>query len=168
MKQIDKFLIAIVAGIILLVVVAFAFVLLRPEPQYRTDDSPEAAVHNYLLALQQEEYERALDQISQDVPYRPEDSSELELDVSQNGWQFGRYGDPSLIIAGSRISGESATVTLKETRSGGIFPADSSSQELVMRLQLEDQGWKLTEGQAYWVYEWSNEVDGDRDSPRTP
>jgi hypothetical protein len=154
MKQTDKFLFAIVAGIVILVVAAFAFVLLSPEPQYRTDDTPEAAVQNYLLALQQEEYERALDEISLDVPHRPLDGSGMEWDISQNSWQFERYGDPSLVISRSRISGDHATVTLAETRSYGIFPGDVSSQDVVMRLKQDDSGWKLIGGNAYWVDDW--------------
>ena len=156
MKQADKFLIAIVIAIILLVVAAFALVLLRPPPQYREDETAEATVHNYLLALQQGNYERALNQISEDVPHRPQDAAEMEFDVKDNKWQFDRYGDPSLIIAGSRITGEAATVTLKETRSNSPIPGDIDSQEITMRLQLDDTGWKLIDGQAYWAYDWSD------------
>ena len=150
MKQADKFLIAIVIAIILLVVAAFTLVLLRPPPQYREDETAEAAVHNYLLALQLGDYQRALDQISEDVPHRPQDAAEMEFDVKDNEWQFDRYGDPSLIIAGSRITGE-------ETRSNSPIPGDIDSQEITMRLQLDDTSWKLIDGQAYWAYDWSDE-----------
>jgi len=156
MRQTDKFLVAIVGGIVILVIVAFALILLRPEPQYRSDDTPESAIYNYLLALQREEYERALGEISLDVPNRPQDGSEMEWDISQDSWQFERYGDPSLVISGSRITGDHATVTLAETRSNGIFPGDVSSQEVVMRLKLEEGGWKLTGGNAYWAADWDD------------
>jgi hypothetical protein len=157
MRNTDKFLVAIVAGIVILVVAAFALILLRPEPQYRSDDTPDATVHNYLLALQQEEYERALSEISHDVPNRPQDGNEMEWDINQNSWQFERYGDLSLVISGSRISGDHATVTLTETRSYGIFPGDVSSQEVVMRLKLDENGWKLIGGKAYWSDDWEEE-----------
>ena len=154
MRKTDKFLIAIVAGIVLLLIAAFAFVLLSPEPQYRSDDTPEATVHNYLLALQQEDFERALSELSQDVPNRPEDSSEMEWDITQYPWQFERHGDTSLIIVGSRITGEHAIVTVAETRSYGIFPGDVSTQEIVMRLKQEENGWKLIGGKSYWADDW--------------
>ena len=157
MKQADKFLIAIVVAIILLVVAAFALVLLRPPPQYRQDKTAEAAVHNYLLALQQGDYERALNLISEDVPHRPQDAAEMEFDVKQNEWQFDRYGNPSLIIVSSRVSGDAATVTLKETRSNSPILGDIDSQEITMRLQQEDGGWKLLDGQAYWAFDWTGE-----------
>ena len=154
MRQTDKFLLAIVGSVVILIAAAFALILLRPEPQYRSDDSPEAAVHNYLLALQQEAYERALDEISHDVPNRPQDGNEMEWAISQNSWQFDRYGDPALVISSSRVSGDHATVTLAETRSGGIFPGDVSSQEIVMRLKQDENGWKLIGGKAYWSEDW--------------
>ena len=157
MKQNDKFLIAIVIAVILLVVAAFAFVLLRPQPEYRTDDTPEAVVYNYLLALEQGDYERALDQIAKDVHNRPDDASEMEWDVKQNNWSFNRYGNPTLTIDGSNISGKEATVILKEIRSDDPFSAGVDSSEVAMRLEQKEDGWKLIGGQAYWTYKWDNE-----------
>ena len=155
MKKPDKFLIAIVVTIILLV--AFTLVLLRPPPKYRDDESAEAVTHNYLLALQQGNYERALDQISHEIPNRPQDTSQMEWDVKQNEWQFDRFGDPSLLIADSNISGENATVTLKETRTNSPIPGDINSQEITMRLKLENGAWKIVDGQASWAEDWSDE-----------
>ncbi len=111
----------------------------------------------YQLALQRGDYERALDQISQDIPNRPQDASEMEWDVKQNEWQFDRFGDPSLLIADSNITGDNATVTLKETRSNSPIPGDLDSQEITMRLKLENGGWKIVDGQAYWAHDWSDE-----------
>ena len=52
MKSTDKVLIAIVAGIILLIIVAFVVALAKPEPTYQAEDTPEGVAYNYLLALQ--------------------------------------------------------------------------------------------------------------------
>jgi len=46
MKITDKFLIGSVAGVILLVSVAFAVAFLRPKPTYQSDDTPEGVAHN--------------------------------------------------------------------------------------------------------------------------
>ena len=54
MKTTDKILIGIVAGIILLIIVALVVTLSRPEPTYQPEDTPEGIAHNYLLALQKE------------------------------------------------------------------------------------------------------------------
>jgi hypothetical protein len=157
MKQSDKFLFAIVIAIILLVVAAFVVVLIRPQPIYRDTETPEDIVFNYLLALQQEDYERALDLLSKDVPNRPQNAAEMELDIKQESWQFERYGDPSLNVSGSRISGDSATVTIIETRSDNPILGDVYSEEITIRLIREDGNWKLIEGQAYWSTEWEED-----------
>ncbi len=157
MKQPDKFLLAIVTVIILLVIAAFVTVLLRPQPQYRRGETAEDIVYNYLLALQQEEYERALDLIAQDVPNRPQDSTELAWAMSQDRWQFGLDSSPSREIIGSRISGDNATVTIQETHADNSPFGSSYTEEITMRLKREESGWKLSGGQRYWSYEWVEE-----------
>ena len=72
MKDTDRFLLGMVAGILALVVVAFVLVLRQPEPTYRDDDSPAAAVHNYLLATHRKEFERAYEYLSPTVAGYPE------------------------------------------------------------------------------------------------
>ena len=72
MKSTDKFLISIVIGIMLLVVVAFGIAFLRPEPTYQSEDTPEGVVHNYLMALQREEYYRAYSHLSPVIPGYPD------------------------------------------------------------------------------------------------
>lgn len=69
MKNTDKMLIAIVIGIVLLVVIALAITLTRPEPTYQAEDNPEGITHNYLLALQKKDYERAYVLLSK--PFTP-------------------------------------------------------------------------------------------------
>jgi hypothetical protein len=64
MKNTDKFLLAIVVGVVLLIVVAFAVVFTRPKPAYQSDDTPAGVVHNYLFALQEGNYERAYSYLS--------------------------------------------------------------------------------------------------------
>jgi hypothetical protein len=64
MKSTDKFLIGIVVGIVLLVVAAFVITLARPEPTYQVEGTPESVAHNYLLALQKEDYQRAYGYLS--------------------------------------------------------------------------------------------------------
>ena len=51
MQKVDRMLMAILAGVVGLVLIAFAILLTRPKPSYLPDNTPGAAVHNYLLAL---------------------------------------------------------------------------------------------------------------------
>lgn len=157
MKQTDRFLIVIVVAILLLVVATFVIVMLTPDPEYNKADTAEAAVFNYLLALQQEDYMRALDFISDEVSNRPEDATDLEWDIKQNSWHFDRHDDTSITIAGSHINGDSATVTVKKIWSELPILGAVNSDEYAMRLQLEEDGWKLIDGQTHWAEEWGAE-----------
>ena len=130
----DKFLSVIVIAIVILVIITFALVLLSPDPEYLADDSAEAAVFNYLLALQEEDYALALEFISEEVSNRPEDAAEMEWDIKQNPWRFDPYDDPAITIADSRISGDSATVTVRKTWSEMPFFGSVNSSEFTMRL----------------------------------
>ncbi|RMF02639.1 MAG: hypothetical protein D6768_07760, partial [Chloroflexi bacterium] len=84
MKQ-DKFLIGILAGIVLLVVVAVVVVLSRSpgSEAYRTDNSPEAVVYNYFLAVQRKDFEKAHGYLSDDLKNKP-DLDQFIIDMSRS------------------------------------------------------------------------------------
>lgn len=154
MKSADRFLIVIVAGLILLIVVTFVVVMTRPGPEYRTDDSPEASVHNYLLALQEQDYGRARGYLAQSVPNRPADSGDMARAVNRASWAFREDRDVSLVVVTSRIDDDQAIVTIRETASYGPFPGDTVQTNIDMYLVRESDGWKLTDGDAFWSSEW--------------
>ena len=159
MKQRDTFLAIIVLAIIGLVVASFAVVLLSPEPEYKVENTAETAVYNYLLALQLEDYERALRYIADDVANRPADAAEMEWDTRQNSWRFDNSNDSGLTITGSRVLGDSATVTIRKTWSTSPFLGDVAATEYTIRLKQESGMWKLIDGQTHWAAEWGNEND---------
>ncbi len=98
MKSTDKVLIAIVAGIVLLIVVALVVTLTRPEPIYQAEDTPEGVAHNYLLALQKEEYERAYGYLSPTLEGYPASADRFVEDVEDNSWSFRLNTDTTLAI----------------------------------------------------------------------
>ncbi len=64
MKGTDKFLVGIVAGVLFIVIAAVVVVVRRPPPSYKEENTAEGTAHNYLLALQQQDYSRAYTYIS--------------------------------------------------------------------------------------------------------
>ena len=162
MNGTDKFLIGIVASIVILVVVVFLVVLLRPEPEYRDEDIPEAVVHNYLLALQKGEYERALDNLSSSVNHAPKDVNEFVEDIDGCSYRFrGLDRDISLIIDSTDIKGDRAEVQIKQTifYSGDMFGSNLHESEFEMTLKQQKNTWKLITGDRYWCSCW-NEIGG--------
>ena len=105
MKQ-DRFLIAILAGIGLLVVLAVVLFFTRQEPQaYGPENTPEGVVRNYVLAIQKEDYDRAYSYI-----YDEENKPSLTK-FTQSFLMEGRYPENTSVQLGeTNITGNKARV----------------------------------------------------------
>ena len=145
MKHTDRFLIGIVIGIVALVIAAFAITLQRPKASYKTDDTPENVAHNYLLAFEQEDFERAYAYLSPDLEGYPADLNAFMHDVQANRWEFGYERNHTLNIEGSRPSGEFTLVNVRETTfyNNGLFESQPSVSTFTLRLKQLDGQWKV-------------------------
>jgi hypothetical protein len=155
MKGSDKYLIGIVVGIALLVIVAFVVVLARPEPEYRDDDSPDAVVHNYLLALRKDDYQRAYEYLSPTLDGYPENLDTF-IEDAEAGYNFRQDRDVALKVESAKITANTATVRVLETRAydGGPLDSGQRDREIDMKLRQHDGSWKLVEGDSYWYSCW--------------
>jgi hypothetical protein len=159
MKSSDKFLIAIVAGIILLVVMAFVLTLNREEPTYQAEDTPEGIAFNYLLAIQKEEYARAYGYLSPSLRNYPATLEDFKDDIADNPWDFRDQQDATLIVRDLEVIGDRATVKIYETRyygSGGLFDSGQYTYAFNMKLQLEDGVWKIVYSPYYFAWCWTH------------
>jgi hypothetical protein len=157
MSGTDKLLAVIVGGAVLLVGVALALMLLRPEPAYQSDGAPEGVAHNYLLALRKEEYQRAYAYLSDSLPGYPDDLDEFEKSIDRNVWKFPRVGDPSLTVESSEISGTKAVVTIREIGfiRRGLFDSSQSISTFDIKLEQRDTDWKIVDAGRYFAWCWS-------------
>lgn len=162
MKQIDRFLLAIVAGAALLVVAALALVLTRQEPAYLPEDTPGHIAHNYLLALKRSEYERAYGYLSPTIAGYPADAAAFADDINNYSWEFNQEG-ATLAVGDEQIMGDRAIITVNETRfyDGGLFSSGQSTRSFNLTLQQQGDAWRLTRGDSYWAYCWTD-TDGCR------
>lgn len=156
MKE-DKFLIGIVIGIIALVIVAVVAVLLRTpaSEEYVADDTPAGVVHNYFLAVQNEDYDRAYSYVSDELESKP-DLDEFIRNVDT----FAGNAQSSLQIGQTKVNQARAQVDVSITtyRPGGLFDSNSYSQPGTAYLEeaADGSGWRLTEfPYPYWGYEWN-------------
>ena len=157
MKNTDKFLIGIVAGSVLLVIVAFAITLARPEPTYRAEDTPEGVAHNYLLALQQDEVTRAYGYLSPTLAGYPADENAFAKRVADESWTFRRTEDVTLAVDSSKVSGDRATVKVRESRfrgGGGLFDNSQSTSIFDVTLEREGDAWKIVDAEFYFAQCW--------------
>ena len=161
MKKTDKILIGIVSGVILLVVVAFIFALIKPKPAYQAEDEPGGVAFNYLFALQQKDYERAYGYLSSSIKGYPKDVEVFADDIRDASWQFRGVNDSSttLEIDSVSISEKRADVKIRETHfyEGDLFNSGQYSSTYDMTLRLDGNGqWKIVEAHSYWLHCWSD------------
>ncbi len=157
MKKNDRFLIAIVVGTGLLLVGAFLFALLRPDPGYRPDDSPENIVHNYLLAIEDRDYARAYSYLSPDLDGYPADLEQFVQDVERNSWNFHRQGDHSLSVQSSRPAGRETLVSVRLVTYYNNFPFASqpNTNLFTLRLKPGGPGWVIVSGEEFFWNCWA-------------
>ncbi len=151
MKQ-DRFLTGILVGIAVLVVVALAVFFIRRDTQsYVSEDMPEGVVHNYVLAVLNDDYEKAYGYLA-DLDHKPayEDFRDAFLTGIVNP------DNSAVDIGQSEISSETASVEVALIYN----PSDpfSTGYRDVQRALLVKQGgaWKLSSMPTYyfWDYNW--------------
>lgn len=162
MKSTDKVLLGIVVGILLLIVVALGVTMMRPEPMYVDEGSPEGVAHNYLLALQKEEYEQAYGYLSPTVYNYPLSAAEFEKTVDRGYRGFGGDTDVSFSVGDVDISGNTAEVKMTKSNfyGGDLFDSGQRIRTFEMKFELEGDDWKLVESPYYFAYCWRN-ADSD-------
>ena len=156
MAKTDKPLLGIVVGIIALVALVFITVLRQPAPQYQPEDTPENIAHNYLLALQQQEYARAYSYLSPSLSHYPASLNQFIDDIESNRWAFRLETDIILSVVSSQLQDNEADVTIQETRfyNRGLFDSSQSVSTFTIELNLENSLWQITKADRFWDRCW--------------
>ncbi len=157
MRSTDKFLLAIVAGVIVLVAVALVVATRQPPVTYRSGGTPEAAAFNYLLALQRSDYARALAGLSPELPGAPDDPRSLLADLGGNRYMF-QMDENKVVFSPdpARVNGDTAVVLVHETRfyQGQLFNSGESYDTFEMRLAQIGGVWTIVSADRYWLPCW--------------
>lgn len=165
MKGNNKFLLSIVFGVLLLVGVTVALILQRPAPTYQSDEQPGGAAHNYLLALQQQEFERAYSYLSPTLKGYPPSVDRFSADILDNNsnFQLKNNTSVSLVIDSVQVIGEEAVISVRQTTfyQEGLLSSNQYTTTFTMRLRLVqvDNAWKLIDSESYWLNCWQ-EAEG--------
>ncbi|MCE1252392.1 MAG: hypothetical protein LWX83_02460 [Anaerolineae bacterium] len=150
MKQ-DRFLIAILAGIAVLVVAAFVLFFVRQSNlTYVSDNNPAGVVQNFVLALHKGDYEKAYAYLA-DAENKPafEDFRRpfamKEVDISSTDVQ----------ISDTQLLGDTATVGITFSQFNGPFFERGYRNSERAELKLEQGQWKIRQmPYPYWYYDW--------------
>lgn len=155
MKQ-DRFLTGILIGIVVLVVVALAVFFVRRDTQtYVSEDTPEGVVHNYVLSVLNDDYDRAYGYLA-DLENKP--TFEQFRDAFVTG--VVNPANSAVDVGTSEISGDTASVEVAIIYN----PSDpfSTGYRDVQRALLVRQGaaWKISSMPTYyfWDYSWYQEL----------
>lgn len=156
MKQTDRFLLAIITGVVVLVIAALALALTRTPQAYQPDTMPAGVAHNYVLALQQGDAEKAYGYLSPAIKGYPPTAEEFSADIDRYGWGFDR-GAATIAVRDERIVDDRATVTVDETRfnEGGLFNSGQYTNSFDVTLRRDGQTWKIVEADSYWAWCWN-------------
>jgi hypothetical protein len=151
----DKFLISIVIGIVLLVVVAVVLVLARSRAEtYLPDDTPEGVAHNYFLAIQRQEFEKAYNYLADDLKSKPDLDTFIQTVDNNN--------EASLALGQTNLDNQRARVSVSITNyyGGGPFDSGRYTNEETAYLRQDSAGnWKITQyPYPYWGYDWDEDL----------
>ena len=156
MRQ-DRFLTGILVGIVVLVVIALAVFFLRQGSQsYIAEDVPEGVVHNYVLAVLSDDYEKAYKYLA-DLDNKP--TYEKFRDAFLTG--VVNPNNSAVDIGTSEVTDETASVEVALIYN----PSDpfSTGYRDVQRAVLVKQNgaWKLSSmpGYYFWDYNWYTQVE---------
>jgi hypothetical protein len=156
MKQ-DRFLTGILVGIAVLVVIALIVFFLRQGSQsYVSEEAPEDVAHNYVLAVLNDDYEKAYGYLA-DLDHKP--TYEQFRDAFLTGTV--NPNNAAVDIGHSEISDDTASVEVALIYN----PSDpfSTGYRDTQRAILVRQGgaWKISSmpGFYLWDYNWYSQVD---------
>ncbi len=142
----------------LLIVASVVAAVMRNETEF-APGSPEAAVQNYLRALDEDDFQAAHDALSPEL--RDACSIEDIFGGNRSGWW--RLHDKQVTLEGARTFDATTFVSVRiaELRSGGLFGPSEYSFEETFTLRQSDGLWKFSENP--WPY-----FDCARPSPEPP
>ncbi|MCP4421445.1 MAG: hypothetical protein GY805_32955 [Chloroflexi bacterium] len=159
MKGANKFLVGMIIGIVVLIVTALVVVMTRPDPTFRAEDTAEGVAYNYLLALQQGDYERAYGYISPKINCYPSNVDRFISELNRGS----SLDESSFSVDSAFVSGQRATVTVQETRfsQGDLLDSSQSTSSFEIVLARDGNTWKITTVNGYYYYGnfWSGRWD---------
>jgi hypothetical protein len=150
----DRFLNGILTGIGVLIIIALVlFYIRQQQAEYRADDSPQGVVHNYILSLIQNDYERAYSYLS-DKLEKP-DLAQFQLELTRSENEIKRV---SVTIGEVLLAGDTATVSLNMSQSYGGPITRSSWYAETAQLIRENGAWKIVSmPYPLWSWNWYDE-----------
>lgn len=147
----DRFLVVIISFIGLLVVLAVILYFVRQEPQdYGPEDSPQGVVRNYVLALQDGDYQRA-------YGYLQENENKPDFSTFQQMTLQNEIGTAPVAVqlGETQITADHARVGLTLIHFNADPLSRSWDESSAALLTLQDGNWRIASmPYPYWGWDW--------------
>ena len=146
--KIDRFTLAIIVGVLLLVIGAVITVTVTggrgwQSAEYLNEDTPEAVVHDAFLAFVRNEPDVAMQHYSRDVL---EDEDKVDFRERFNYYDSSRSARRLRVLdVDINEEGDKAyvNVAIDNFRQGGLFDSGTSTYRRTIPLVREDDAWKI-------------------------
>lgn len=147
----DRFLVGIVAGIILLIAAAFAIATFTPKAQYLPDDSANSAAYNYILAIEQNDYPKAYTYLSPSLPCYPKQESQFIRQLTKmpvgTSWKVLSGNSSQDSDYRKQVNGEFTSF-----QRSFLFFSQTKSFQVQMTWINEFNRWRLANANGYYSY----------------
>ena len=145
----DRMLVGIVTGVVLLIVAAFTLALVNPAAEYLSEDSASDAAHNYVLALEQKDYEKAHSYITRNLLCYPKDADRLaaRLSAFPGGISWQILSERSIAPNEKQVS-----IQITRFRRTFLFFSDTNQSIVQLNMRFENNGWKVVNTSGYYQY----------------
>jgi hypothetical protein len=149
MKQ-DRFLLAILGGISVLVIAALILFFARQGIlEYGSDNTPESVIRNYILALENEDFSRAYNYLSEEE--RPEYEGFLQVFIGTDPTRQ----RTSVRIGEAHPAGDRTLVDLTLIHQSSAPFQDAYYEETTASLVKEGDRWVIVQmPYPYWNWDW--------------
>lgn len=151
MKQ-DRFLLGILIGIGVLILAALIVFFSRQNQQtYNPEGTPDGAVHNYILAVLNGNYQKAYGYLA-DLDNKP------SYDTFRRSFATGSVNpsDTGVTIGKTDVTGDDATVEVNTVNAQGDPFSSEFNNTGSAHLVKQNGGWNILSMTAYnlWDYNW--------------
>jgi Tfp pilus assembly protein PilW len=150
MKQ-DRFLVGMLIGIAALVLVALAVFFTRQQESYVQEQTPEAVVHNYVLAILNRDYQKAYGYLA-DLKDKP------TFDEFRQAFAVGHLTpqENGIKVGGADITTDGASVEVITVYTSGDPFSRGYNSPGSAQLVLQNGAWKISSMPAYnlWDFSW--------------
>jgi|GEM_PF-148743 len=162
----DRFLLGILAGIVVLVLAALVMYLTRQTgPVYGPEDTPAGVVQNFTTALVLKDYERAFGYVAGPPGVQTSASSDKQPGLPD----LAHFSSFFLIESGNQLDNtglqvgevqfqntDTALVSVTVLRTSGSLFNSVSRETQQVELARQNGAWKITRGAyPFWNYAWA-------------